>query len=140
VKRIVLLSVLVMTVVAAFWASGCASEPAQTQALYTDAKKMSDEIERAFTLPGSNERRDLMNKFIREKWDLQIVDKLRQYLREAPKGKYAAEATALLDMSIKSQHLQALGQVRPILEQQNQGTFTAPNSADSTAKSTPGGN
>ena len=130
-KRAVFLFLSAMTVLAALWVGGCASEPAQTQALYTDAKKMFDEIDRAFTLPGSTERRTLMLKIIGEKWDIQVVDKLRQYLREAPKGKYATEAAALLDKAIKSDHLRGLGQVRPILEQQSQGIPKTPAEADS---------
>jgi hypothetical protein len=154
VKRAVFLYLSAMTVLAALWVGGCASEPAQTKALYTDAKKMLDEIDRAFTLPGSPERKALMNKIISEKWDIQIVDKLRQYLKEAPKGKYAAEATDLLDKAMKSDHLRMFGQVRPFLEQQSQGTpktqaeadsmaarFSKQQQAkpDSTAKSAPGG-
>ena len=130
-KRAVFLFLSAMTVLAALWVGGCASEPAQTQALYTDAKKLLDEIDRAFTLPGSTERKALMNKIISEKWDIQVVDKLRQYLKEAPKGKYATEATDLLDKATKSDHLRMLGQVRPILEQQNQGTPKTQAEADS---------
>jgi hypothetical protein len=137
VKRAVLLFLSVTTVLAALWVGGCASEPAQTQALYTDAKRLFDEIDRAFTLPGSAERRALMNKIISEKWDIQVVDKLRQYLKEAPKGKYAPEATSLLDKAMKSEHLQMFGQLRPFLEKQNQGLpKTQP---DSAANSSPGG-
>jgi len=131
VKRAVFLFLSAMTLLAALWVGGCASEPAQTQALYTDAKRFSDEIDRAFTLPGSSERKTLMLKIISEKWDIQIVDKLRQYLKEAPKGKYAIEATELLDKAMKSDHLRGLGQVRPILEQQSQGIPKTPAEADS---------
>ena len=154
-KRAVFLFLSAMTVLVALWVGGCASEPAQTQALYTDAKKLSDEIDRAFTLPSrSTERVTLMNKIISEKWDIQVVDKLRQYLKEAPKGKYATEATDLLDKAMKSEHLRMLGQVRPILEQQSQGipktqaetdSMTTRSSKqqqaqpDSAAKSAPGG-
>lgn len=121
-KRAVFLLLSAITVLAALWVGGCASESAQTQALYTDAKKLLDEIDRAFTLPArSTERVALMNKIISEKWDIQVVDKLRQYLKEAPKGKYATEATVLLDKAMKSDHLRMIGQVRPILEQQSQG-------------------
>lgn len=137
-KKAAFLFLSAVTVLAALWIGGCASEPAQTQALYTDAKKLSDEIDRAFTLPGrSPERVALMNKIISEKWDIQVVDKLRQYLKEAPKGKYAAEATDLLDKAIKSEHLRMLGQVRPILEQQSQAIPKT--AADSAAKSAPAG-
>jgi hypothetical protein len=132
VKRAVLLFLSVITVLTAFCVGGCASESAQTLALYTDAKQMSDEIDRAFTLPGrSTERVALMNKIISEKWDIQVVDKLRQYLREASNGKYATEATALLDKAIKSEHLRMIGQVRPLLEQQSQGIPKTPAEADS---------
>ncbi len=131
-KRAVFLFLSAMTVLAALWVGGCASEPAQTQALYTDAKKLLDEIDRAFTLPGSTERKALMNKIISEKWDIQVVDKLRQYLKEAPKGKYATEATDLLDKAMKSDHLRMLGQVRQILEQQSQGIPKTQDEADST--------
>ncbi|TFH64811.1 MAG: hypothetical protein E4G91_04605 [Candidatus Zixiibacteriota bacterium] len=131
-KRAVFLFLTAMTVLAALWVGGCASESAQTQALYTDAKKLSDEIDRAFTLQGrSPERVALMNKIISEKWDIQVVDKLRQYLKEAPKGKYATEATDLLDKAIKSDHIRMIGQVRPILEQQTQGIPKTPAEADS---------
>jgi hypothetical protein len=154
-KKAIFLLLSAMTVVAALWVGGCASESAQTQALYTDAKKLLDEIDRAFTLQGrSPERVALMNKIIMEKWDIQVVDKLRQYLKEAPKGKYATEATNLLDKAMKSDHLRMLGQVRPILEQQSQGIPKTPAEADSmsarlgkqqqakpdsAAQSTPGG-
>jgi hypothetical protein len=132
VKRAFFLFLSTMTVLAAIWVGGCASEPAQTQALYTDAKKLLDEIDRSFTLPGrSPERVALMNKIITEKWDIQVIDKLRQYLKEAPKGKYATEATDLLDKAMKSDHLRMLGQVRPILEQQSQGIPKTPAEADS---------
>jgi hypothetical protein len=132
VKRAVFLYLSAMTVMAALWVGGCASESAQTQALYTDAKKMFDEIDRAFTLPGrSTERVALMNRIIREKWDIQVVDKLRQYYKEAPKGKYAVEATSLLDKAMKSDHIRMIGQVRPALEQQGQGIPKTPAEADS---------
>jgi hypothetical protein len=155
VKKAVFLFLSAVTVLAALWIGGCASESAQTQALYTDAKRFSDEIDRAFTLQGrSTERVALMNKIITEKWDMQVVDKLRQYLKEAPKGKYVTEATDLLDKAIKSNHLRMIGQVRPILEQQSQGIPKTQAEADSmtarlnrqqqaepdsAAKSTPGG-
>jgi hypothetical protein len=131
VKKTAFLLLSTIMVLAALWVGGCASETTQTQALYTDAKKMLDEIDRAFTLPGSSERVALMNKIISEKWDIQVVDKLRQYLKEAPKGKYATEATDLLDKAIRSDHLRMLGQVRPILEQQNQGIPKTQAEADS---------
>jgi hypothetical protein len=131
VKKAVLLLLSAMAVLAALWVGGCASESAQTQALYTDAKKMSDEIDRAFALPGTNERKALMIKIISEKWDMQVVDKLRQYLKEAPKGKYATEATDLLDKAVKSDHLRMISQVRPMLEQQSQGIPKTPAEADS---------
>jgi hypothetical protein len=132
VKRAVFLLLSALTVFAALWVGGCASESTQTQALYTDAKKMSEEISRAFTLPGrSTERVALMNKIISEKWDIQVVDKLRQYLKESPKGKYATEAANLLDQSIKSEHLMMIGQIRPILEKQNQAIPKTPAEADS---------
>ena len=130
-KRAVSLFLSAMTVLAALWVGGCASEPAQTQALYTDAKKLLDEIDRAFTLPGSTERKALMNKIISEKWDIQVFDKLRQYLKESPKGKYSTEATDLLDKAMKSDHLRMLGQVRPILERQGQGIPKTQAEADS---------
>jgi len=134
VKKAVFPLLSAMTVLAALWVSGCASEPAQTQALYTDAKKWLDEIDRAFTLTGnSTERKALMNKIISEKWDIQVVDKLRQYLKEAPKGKYATEAAALLDKAIKSDHLRMFGQVRPFFEQQGQSVPKTATEADSVA-------
>jgi outer membrane murein-binding lipoprotein Lpp len=154
VKRAVFLFLSAVTVLAVLWVGGCASESAQTQALYTDAKKMLDEIDRAFTLPSSTERAALMNKIISEKWDIQVVDKLRQYLKEAPKGKYITAATDLLDKAMKSDRLRNLGLVRPILEKQSQGipkTQTEADSItarlsrqqqakpDSVAQSTPGG-
>ncbi|MCX6833204.1 MAG: hypothetical protein NT028_13945 [candidate division Zixibacteria bacterium] len=131
-KRAVFLLLFTMTALTALWVGGCASEPVQTQALYTDAKKLFDEIDRAFTLPSrSTERVALMNKIISEKWDIQVVDKLRQYLKEAPKGKYATEAATLLDKAMKSDHLRGLGLVRPILEKQSQGIPKTPAEADS---------
>jgi hypothetical protein len=134
VNKAIYLFLIAMTALTALWVGGCASESAQTQALYTDAKKLSDEIDRAFTLQGrSPERVALMNKIITEKWDIQVVDKLRQYLKEAPKGKYATEATELLDRATKSEHLRMLGQVRPILEQQNLETPKTQAEADSLA-------
>ena len=131
-KRAVFLLLSTMTVLTVLWVGGCASEPTQTQALYTDAKRFSDEIDRAFTMPSrTTERAALMNKIISEKWDVQVIDKLRQYLKEAPKGKYATEATELLDKAMKSEHLRNLGLIRPILERQGQGIPKTQAEADS---------
>lgn len=96
---------------------GCSSEPPQTEKLYTDARAMWDEINKAFTLPGrSQERVTAMNKLISEKTDIQLVSKLEQYLKDAPNGKYAKEAGALLDSARSSRQVQGLAQVRPFLE------------------------
>jgi hypothetical protein len=134
VKRAVLLFLFGAIILSALWIGGCASEPAQTQALYTDAKKMLNAIDSAFALPGrSTERVKLMNQIIAEKWDIQVVDKLRQYLKEAPKGKFASQATELLDKAIKSDRLRMLGQVRPLLEQQGQGIPKTAEESDSAA-------
>lgn len=133
-KRLVALSTLAAIVLTATWFIGCASEPAKTKALYTDAKKMYDEIERAFTLSAGNERAKLMKQILADKWDLQVVEKLRKYLADAPKGSYAKEATELLDKAIKSQHLRMLGQARPLLEQYGQGIPETQAEADSVTK------
>ncbi len=95
----------------------CSSESAETQQLYTDAKEMMEEVNRAFMLPKSDERTQEMYKFINEEWDKKIVDKLELYLSESPNGKYAKEATSLLEEARKSQQLRGLGQMRSIAGQ-----------------------
>ncbi len=118
-KKTVLLLLFGIATLSTLWLAGCASEPAPTQKLYTDSKMMWDEVNRAFTLPGrSPERVDLMNKILSEKWDVQIVSNLQQYLKDAPNGKYAKEATDLLEKARQSDKLRMLAQVRPMLEQQ----------------------
>lgn len=118
-KRTLYLLLAALTCLTAVIVSGCASESAQTQALYTDAKKMWDEVNRAFTLAGkSAERVELMNRIITEEWDVKIVEKLDQYLKDAPSGKYAKEAKELLAQARSSDKLRMLGQVRPMLQQQ----------------------
>ena len=118
-KRILFLFLATLTGLTAVISSGCATESAQTQALYTDAKTMWDEMNRAFTLVGkSPERVELMNKIITEEWDVKIVEKLDQYLKDAPSGKYAKEAKELLAQARSSDRLRRLGQVRPLLQQQ----------------------
>ena len=135
-KSITKFSLLLALAISALAISGCSSEPPQTQALYTDAKKMYDEINRAFTLPGrSQERVDLMHKILDEKWDIQVVDKLDQYLKEAPNGKFASDAKKLLDEAKGSDKIRMLGQVRPFLEKTGVPKTAA--EADSLAKSAP---
>lgn len=133
-RRTVALFLFGTIMLSAMWFVGCASEPAQTKALYTDAKKMFDEVERAFTLQRGDERSKLMNQILGEKWDVQIVDKLRQYVKEAPNGSFSKEANELLDKAIKSDHLRMLGQARPLLEQYGQGIPKTAAEADSAAK------
>lgn len=94
--------------------SSCASESAETQQRYTDAKEMWDELNRAFLLPKGEERTQLMYKFINEEWDRKIVENLELYLEEAPNGKYAEEATTLVSEARQSQQLRALSQMRAI--------------------------
>jgi hypothetical protein len=143
-KSISRLLFLIALTTAALAVVGCSSESAQTQALYTDAKNMFDEIKRAFTLPGSQERRDLMLKILNEKWDLQVVDKLEQYLKEAPNGKYASEAKKLLDEAKNSENLKRLDQVRPFVTKEgtpmmNQGTDTTAQKSQNSQQAQPAG-
>jgi hypothetical protein len=119
VRRSLVLFLSAIALLTAVWIGGCASESSQTQQLYTDAKKLWDDINQAFTLPGrSPERVEMMNKILSEKWDLQLVQKLQDYLKQAPNGKYAKEAADLLDQARRSDKLRMLAQVRPMLEQQ----------------------
>ena len=116
-RKYISLMLTVTVCLGAFFAFGCgSSESADTQKLYTDAKMMFDELNRGFTMPKSQERITLMKKIIDEKWDLQIVSKLEQYLKEAPKGKYAKDAAGLLDQARTSYNIKILGQARPLLE------------------------
>jgi hypothetical protein len=94
----------------------CSSEAPETQKLYTDAKQMWDDLNRAFSLPKSQERIDLMNKLLSEAWDVKIVDNLNQYLKAAPTGKFAAEATSLLEQVKNSDRVRMLGQARPMMQ------------------------
>ena len=75
----------------------CASEAPETQKLYTDAKQMWDDLNRAFSLEKGQARIDMMNKILTEEWDVKIVTNLEAYLKTAPTGKFAAEATTLLN-------------------------------------------
>ncbi len=109
----------------------CASEAPEVQKLYTDAKSMWDEVNKAFTLPKGEERTLAMNKFISEKYDEKIVGSLSQYLSQAPSGKYAADAKKLMEEARSSQALRAFAQMRPML--QNQALPKTPEEADSLA-------
>jgi hypothetical protein len=93
------------------------SESAETQALYTDAKQMFEDINGAFQLPKSQARVDTMRRIIGEKWDEQVVSKLEQYLEEAPDGEYAGEAKELLGEVKSSMYINMLSQARPLMEQ-----------------------
>jgi hypothetical protein len=96
----------------------CGSEPPETQALYTDAKAMYDEIIAAFQLPGqSAERSQAMREIILNDKDLKLLSNLEQYLREAPDGKYAKEAKDLLEMVRQNMNIRMLGQLRPMMQQ-----------------------
>ncbi len=110
----VLVSVAVIAM-AAFMVS-CASEAPETQKLYTDAKQMWDDLNRAFSLEKGQERIDLMNKVLSEEWDVKIIKNLEEYLKLAPKGKFSAEATTLLEQAKNSDRLRMLGQARPMLQ------------------------
>ena len=94
----------------------CASEAPETQKLYTDAKQMWDDLNHAFALDKGQERIDLMNKVLTEEWDVKIVKNLEEYLKLSPKGKYAAEATTLLEQAKSSDRIKMLGQARPMLK------------------------
>lgn len=94
----------------------CASEAPETQKLYTDAKQMWDDLNNAFLLEKGQERIDKMGKILNEEWDVKIVTGLEAYLKAAPTGKYAAEATALLSEAKNSERLKMLGQARPMLQ------------------------
>ncbi len=94
----------------------CASEAPETQKLYTDAKQMWDDLNNAFLLEKGQERIDKMGKILNEEWDVKIVAGLEAYLKAAPTGKYAAEATALLSEAKNSERLKMLGQARPMLQ------------------------
>lgn len=109
--------VLSIAVIAMFGVMvSCASESPETQKLYTDAKQMWDDLNRAFTLEKGQERIDLMNKVLSEEWDTKIIKNLEDYLKAAPKGKYATEATTLLEQAKASDRLRMLGQARPMLK------------------------
>ncbi len=101
--------------------AACASEPAETQRIFTDTKAMWDELNKAFTLPRGDERTQAMNKFISDKWDEKIVSGFQNYLRVAPSGKFAKEANRLLEEAKNSQALRMLAQARPLLEQMGTG-------------------
>ena len=96
--------------------ASCASEAPETQKLYTDAKQMWDDLNKGFLLPKGQERISLMNKVLDEEWDVKIVANLEKYLRDAPSGKYAAEAKTLLDQAQKSEYVKMLGQARPMMK------------------------
>lgn len=115
--RNLLLGMIVLAITVA--GVSCSSESAETKQLYTDAKDMWDQINRAFTLPKGEERTQQMYTFINDEWDKKIVDKLELYLKESPNGEYAEEAQTLLDEARKSQELRALGQMRAISGQMN---------------------
>ncbi len=94
----------------------CSSEAPETQKLYTDAKQMWDDMNKAFALPKGQERIDLMNKLLSEEWDVKIVTNLTQYLKTAPTGKFASEATSLLEQAKNSDRIKMLTQARPMLK------------------------
>lgn len=126
--------VFVLTGLVALLAVSCGSESAETQALYTDAQKMYDDIEAAFKLaPNSQERIDAMRQIISEEWDTKLVANLEKYLKEAPNGKYAQEAKDLLAEAGNSMHIKMLGQIRPLMQQT--GLPETPSEADSMVKS-----
>lgn len=111
----------------------CASEAPETQKLYTDAKQMWDELNRAFTLEKGQARIDLMGKILSEEWDVKIITNLEAYLKAAPTGKFASEATALLSEAKNSDRLKMLGQTRPMLQMIG-GAPKTPEQVDSLAK------
>ena len=96
--------------------ASCASEAPETQKLYTDAKQMWDDLNKGFLLPKGQERISLMNKVLDEEWDVKIVTNLTQYLKTAPTGKFASEATSLLEQAKNSDRIKMLTQARPMLK------------------------
>ncbi len=115
-KKIVLLAVTLAITASLLWS--CGSEPPETQALYTDAKAMYDEIMAAFQMTGNTpERAEKMKAIILNNKDLTVVSNLEQYLREAPDGKYAKEAKDLLEMVRQNMNIRMLGQLRPMMQQ-----------------------
>lgn len=111
----------------------CASEAPETQKLYTDAKQMWDDMNHAFTLEKGQARIDMMSKILDEEWDVKIITNLEAYLKSAPTGKFAAEATALLSEAKNSERLKLLGQTRPMLQMMG-GAPKTPEQVDSLAK------
>ncbi len=51
----------------------CASEAPETQKLFTDAKQMWDDLNKAFSLEKGQERIDMMRKILNEEWDVKII-------------------------------------------------------------------
>ena len=114
-KRIpfLLLALLLLGVTALL--ISCASESAETQKLYTDAKEQFDFIKKAFQTSGP-ERGEMMRKIIADKYDITVVENLRRYLKDAPSGKYSSMAKALLAEAENDQNLRNLGIIRPLTD------------------------
>lgn len=135
VKRAILLVVLGLIVTALLWS--CGSESPETQALYTDAKEMYNQINAAFRLPGNSpERKAAMIEIIKDSTDLKVVRNLEQYLNDAPDGKFSKEAQNLLDQVRQNTSIRMLGQLRPLMEQT--GGETPEEQLDSLSKIKPG--
>ncbi|MFH2054917.1 MAG: hypothetical protein ABIJ61_03070 [bacterium] len=134
-KRAILIAVMSMIAATLLWS--CSSESPETQALYTDAKAMYDEITAAFQLPGNSpERTNTMKAIIVNEKDIKLISNLEQYLREAPDGKYAKQAKDLLDMARQNMNIRMLGQLRPLMPQT--GGETPEEQIDSLMKMKPG--
>lgn len=115
-KKLVLITVVISIAAALLWS--CSSESQETQQLYLDAKAMYDEINAAFAMPGNTpQRANAMKEIILKDKDLKVVSNLEEYLREAPNGKYAKQAKALLDDVKQNMNIRMLGQLRPMMQQ-----------------------
>lgn len=124
---------IIALVIAAVLTASCASEPPETQKLYTDAQQMYNDFSKAFTLPAGQERINTMNRILNEEWDVKLVANLEQYLKDAPNGKYAKEAKALLDQAKADNNIRIMGQARPQLKAMG-GIPTSPAEVDSMTK------
>lgn len=127
-----LVSFIAVALLVAAVAISCSSEPAETKALYTDARDMYNDINGAFQLPKGQARVDTMRRIISDKWDEQIKSKLQEYLQKVPNGVYADSAKMLQEEVKNSGNIQAIGQVRPLMQQA--GMPQTPAEADSMVK------
>lgn len=124
-NKLIRISMIVVALAMVAVLVSCSTEAPETQKLYTDAKQMWDDLNNAFTLDKGQERVDKMRKILDEEWDLKIVSNLEAYLKAAPTGKFAADATSLLEQAKNSDRLRNLGQARPLLQKMGGAPKTA---------------